>query len=336
MKTSEGFYISLQISKEITKKPAFSPSNRNLLKISNEKREKIKEKIEKCGTEFAEFIRKDTSEIVEFLVYCDNRICQNEGCQDHREYKFKKQHREQEKALKFSMKSPKHWIFTTERRLRLEEIDVYRVRSVLSKLFKLLKDQSLTEFSVHLEYKFHSDNSVFIHFHVVCGGLKDYRYCVKRWGAHIRYQNKIDVEQLGYYVSKYASKVPKLYSEYQREKYLDIAYKEVMHRFSAKEDVEVFPSEYIRMEDLRREIKNCLYRDSYKNAKSEKRRYHSFLEVEPPPEINLENFGLKIVEKLNLLEDISIDQDPNYIFEPVGEKSKKLSFKIDYEKVDYD
>jgi len=154
------------------------------------------------------------------------------------------------------------------------------------KAYYLLKQQSLTEFSLHMEIKLHSDGTAYLHFHVVLGGVKDLRFFRKIWGRQVKYETAINPISLGFYISKYASKTPTFSSESQKIVYLSLVYKMQMHRFS----VGVPPSSkkispWSRMESIRAEIYACCYRDSYLNSDSEKLYYHPLLNtLDRPPD----------------------------------------------------
>lgn len=245
--------------------------------------EKIIERIENCGNEIQEFVKSDGS-IKEFPVFCDNRSCENPKCQKHRLYKYRKKHDDQIRNLNKSMKKPKAWVFTVGH-LRFP-IDRQYLKDKLKKLRKLLSNKkygSVSEFSIHMELKLSKDypDSVYLHFHVVMGGVRDLRFIRKIWGKQILYEQAIKPKELGYYVSKYASKTPVFISEYHRMVYTVAVYKLQMHRFSSGH-AKYVPSGWYRMEDLYREVRNA-----YKNDIDD---YHPFLYDRPPPDNFIEDF----------------------------------------------
>lgn len=235
------------------------------------------EKYNSCSANNIEFVNKYNSEVFEVPVTCDNRACDNPLCQEHRRYKFQKQHGGQEHALQKSMRKPKGWVFTGWR-YPVEYFTRDFCSSMFLKLFHLLNAQSLTEFSIHMEFKLYGDGTAYLHFHAVSGGLRDFRYTQKRWGRHVRYETAINPKNLGAYVSKYASKTPEFFSEYQKSCYHLLVYKLYMHRFSAKAEHLQVESDFLNVDMLLLECQKTCYRDSYLNPDTLKGYYMAILE----------------------------------------------------------
>jgi len=197
----------------------------------------LSSKLSNCGHDFVTLFNKDTFETVERPIFCDNRICLNPDCQKHRLYKFMREHQAQINALNRDMKSPKGWVFTTKK--RPYPIDRFYCQEKFKELYYLLdkskhlKFGSASMFSTHMELKL-SANGWYLHFHGASGGITNLRLVRKLWGAQILYEDAINPVDLGYYISKYASKVP---SFPDKNAYLDYAkttYKLQMHRFNCK------------------------------------------------------------------------------------------------------
>lgn len=124
----------------------------------------------------------------------------------------------------------------------------------------------------------YQDGTAYLHFHVVSGGIRDFRYTQKRWGRHVRYEVAIKPKNLGDYVSKYASKTPKFFSECQRSRYHLLVYKLYMHRFSAKAEHIQFGSDFLNVDLLILECQLAVYRDSYLNPDTTKGYHYAILE----------------------------------------------------------
>jgi hypothetical protein len=257
-------------------------------------------KLDNCGKEIWEIV-KPSGEIFTKPVYCDNRCCENSDCQKHRLYKYMRKHEAQIDATNKSMRKPKAWIFTG---WHLEfPIDRKFCQDKLRFLYRLLFDSkhgSVSEFSIHMELKFSEKNgyrTAYLHFHVVSGGIKDLRFVQHRWSRIVRFEKAISPKDLGYYVSKYASKTPFFPSGLHMEFYHLAVYKLQMHRFSSKAKSPVRASDYVVLDFVRLECKSAFMRDSYLNLKVGRKakvrnQYHPFLEKPPPHRINLEDFGL--------------------------------------------
>jgi len=280
-------YQQVLIGPELPEKSALSSPNRNSLFFTSSQTailDNFYAKYGACGSTSIEFVNKYSSDVFCVPVTCDNRACANPVCQDHRKYKFQKQHGGQEHALQKSMTKPKGWVFTGWR-YPVEYFTRDFCRAMFLKLFHLLNVQSLTEFSIHMELKLYGDGTAYLHFHVVCGGLRDFRYTQKRWGRYIKYETAIKPENLGEYVSKYASKTPKFFSEYQRSCYHLLVYKLYMHRFSAKAEMLQVESDFLNVDLLFLECQRACYSDSYLNPDTKKGYLMAILEhTDHPPD----------------------------------------------------
>ena len=168
------------------------------------------EKIFLCGKKSLLLEDKETGIQKIVQVFCDNRICQCSDCQSHRDYKFEGEHEDQILKLKQSILKPKAWIFTTPK--LPYPIDRYYLQDKLKFLFSLLSKYSLTPFSIFLELKLHRAD-YYLHFHVVSGFIKGLKKVRKLWGFQIKYETAIKKDNLGYYISKYATKNPSLIDE---------------------------------------------------------------------------------------------------------------------------
>lgn len=198
---------------------------------------KLHKKLSNCGHDFITLLNKDTLEEIELPLYCDNRVCLNPNCQKHRLYKFMREHKAQIRELNRDMRKPKGWVFTTP--LQPYPIDRFYCREKLKELYFLLdkskhpKYGSNSKFSIHMEIKLHED-SWYLHFHGASGGITDLRLIRKIWGAQIKYEDAIEPLALGYYISKYASKVPTIPNKRAYLEYATTTYKLQMHRFGCK------------------------------------------------------------------------------------------------------
>lgn len=273
-------------------------------------------RIKNCGKESTYYYDLKNEDWIKFPRVCDNRFCNNPQCQDHRLYKYMREHRPQIKALQGNIKKPKGWVFTGYK-LRLKDLSRDFIRYHTLRLYKILKNFAESEFSIHLEIKLYpdfykNDSSIcqkcksgcsrllgticknsgycFVHWHCAIGGVKDLRFVRKLWNRQISYEKAIKPKELGYYISKYASKTPVFANSYNQELYAILVYKTQMHRFSIrKKDCEkvVRFAKYVNWDIIEEEVRQAYMKDSYLNTGSEGNRYHQFLEEKPPP---LEDF----------------------------------------------
>jgi hypothetical protein len=273
------------------KKGSLCPPYRNFILSDHENTlERFHEKVQKCGQELNEYVDRQTNELVTFPIYCDNRSCDNPECKDHRLYKYKKEHGGQIEVLQKTMNKPKGWVFSGWV-IPYEDYDRRMIQDKLIELYRLLshvKYGSVTEFSIHMELKTYgvghkNYGCVYLHFHVVCGGLKDLRYVRHVWGRQIRYEDAIRPEDLAHYVSKYASKTPHFATCVDQDVYHVMTYKLQMHRFSVTcERFEKMDGRYILMDVLIHECKKAVYRDSWLCPDSRKNYYFAILDDRPP------------------------------------------------------
>ena len=303
-------------------------------------------KIDVCAKTTFDIVNKKTSEIKSVPVYCHNRACEKIGCQKHRGSLFLKEHYIQQQSVNSSMKYPKAWVFTGWK------IDITKYsptefkafsREKFLKLYHILKNTkygSITGFSIHMELKFNNDNTVYLHFHVVMGGIKcDIHKMRQLWGRVVKYEKALSPDNVAYYVSKYASKTPNfLNSEFNQEFYHLVVYKTQMHRFSiSKIEAEKNPkiiksssSDYLHMVSLIAESKSAYWKDSYLNPKCENNHHFILLEKpKKPPDFVKPIFEKKPDEiQINVHENVT--PDPNYKWESTEEPRKqKSNFKIE-------
>lgn len=218
-------------SEKRTKNYTLSPPYRNFSNSELYYLSKINEKKALCGTKIREYINAETLESCSLPIYCDNRSCTT--CNKHKLYKFKKAHSSQISALSGSMKNPRAWVFTGWV-LPLNEITRELCQKKLLLLFRLLKQFSSSEFSVHMEIKIRNDGLAYLHFHVVSAYVKKIRLVSKLWGRKIRNELALKPKSLSFYVSKYASKVPLYPTKSHEDLYTLLVYKLQMNRFSPK------------------------------------------------------------------------------------------------------
>jgi hypothetical protein len=253
---------------------------------------KVWSRINKCGESREEFVDYN-NDIVELPVYCDNRACQNEHCKDHRLYKNMREHLGKINGLNKNIKSAKAWIFT-DCKVPIDKLSRNYLQKRILLLYKILdiknhrKYGSVTSYSIHMELKMykmkHEDcktcnnclegkkqgckigdncfqfNMVFVHFHVVSGGVKNLRLVRLLWGKVIRVEYAINRKRLGFYVSKYASKTPNFPSSVHADFYILFVYKLMMHRFNVVALPYVRESLYYHVGSLVNEIKRTLKR----------------------------------------------------------------------------
>lgn len=253
---------------------------------------------EDCGVEFYDLLNLKSGVEVSLPVFCDNRACDKPKCKKHRLYQYIREHGSQVEILDKSMRKPKGWIFTDTVFDGVEFVDKKYAQDRLSLLYKLLRDPkhgSVTEFSIHMEFKIRLDGSVYLHFHAVFGAVKDLRFVRAKWKRVVRFETAINSKDLGWYVSKYASKCPLFNSVEEQSCYHVLVYKLQMHRFSVHlGSPECVVSDWVNLTLLRSEIKDCLMMDSYLNPNSSERYYHEFLERLPPPNVNKDLFEVEV------------------------------------------
>jgi hypothetical protein len=212
---------------------------------------KINQKKGKCGVEKHEFYDCEGKLLVEFPIYCDNRSCII--CKDHKQYQFRKNHQKQVNALKKSIINPKAWVYTGYR-INLREYSVKELRKFCQKklryLYSLLVRFSASEFSVHMEIKLNSDDTAYIHFHGVSGYIRKLRLVQKLWSRVIRNECAKSLDNVSFYVSKYASKVPVYYNGFQENYYTLLVYKMHMNRFSPKVNENIVDETYNRIKKI--------------------------------------------------------------------------------------
>jgi len=235
------------------------------------------------------------------------------------------------------MLKPKTWIFTGYVIPLEYGVDYIRkfAREQMSKLFRILKNRkygSLTGFSIHMEFKFKPNGTVYLHFHAVLGGLIDFHRVRREWGRVIRYEKAISPNAVAEYISKYASKTPSfLDSDLLQEFYHLLVYKTLMHRFSvtksaAEENPDIIPlspSGCYATPALLIEAKSAYMRDSYLNPKCDEMEYHPLLEpplkfpdfTEPLDEIKPNEIQITTHEK--------IESDSSYKWDSIDKTRKQ-------------
>ena len=210
---------------------ALSPPYRNFSNSELKILSKINENKAQCGVKYREYINAEKMESCSLPIYCDNRSCPK--CKEHKLYKFKKTHSLQINALTKSMKNPRAWVFTGWV-FPIENLSREFCQNKLLKLYNLLRQFSSSEFSVHMEIKIQKTGLVYLHFHVSSAYIKKIRLVAKLWGRKVRNELALKPESLAYYVSKYASKVPRYPTESHSDIYTLLVYKLQMNRFSPK------------------------------------------------------------------------------------------------------
>ena len=255
--------------------PALSSPNRNFTFLNKDFApniaEKALEKIENCGKRTIEFVNTVSIVIVEFPVYCDNRICDNPDCKRHRGYKFTKAHFLQIESLKKQFNKPYAYIFTGWV-LPVESINRRWLQNKLLFLYKLLKESSIGGFSVHMEIKLYpvehkNYGNAYVHFHVVSNFIRDIGIVRGKWKRVVRSEKALTEEKIVKYISKYSSKTPFFATEIDRYRYHNLVYKTQMHRFCIKidNDISRVKSDFYPLSLLEYEV-YCTYRkDSEKN-----------------------------------------------------------------------
>jgi hypothetical protein len=248
------FKEQLYINDIVDDNCSFSSLNRNFLFSSDfynlknqEKLAEINEKKGRCGEFSKEYVETASLNVVNFPVYCDNRSCS--VCVEHKRYKFNKAHNIQIDALNKSMKKPKAWVFTGFNK-KFKDLSEARkfCQDLLLKCYHLVSRYSKSECSVHMEIKPKNDGGFYVHFHVVSASIDRLRLVQKIWNRVIHYEVALNKIGIGFYVSKYASKVPDFYSNFQENYYTLLVYKLQMHRFSPKASVGVVDLTYNELE----------------------------------------------------------------------------------------
>jgi hypothetical protein len=192
--------------------------------------------LSKCGSIYVLFLDTKTNTFKTIPLYCDNRCCLNPKCKSHREYKFKKEHDFQIRAMHQLIRKPKGWIFTYAR--LPYPINRKLAQFLTNKLYFLLNSSkhpkygSKTPFSVHLEFKLYP-NYYYLHFHACSGFISNLRLIRRFWGKQIKYEPARQIHNLEAYLSKYASKTPNFPSLNTFFYYATAVYKLQMHRFSS-------------------------------------------------------------------------------------------------------
>jgi hypothetical protein len=195
-----------------------------------------------CGSKTVLLYNTATNESIELKSYCDNRSCLNPECQKHRLYQYMRKHASQISKLNANMRKPKAWVFTDKR--QSYPIDKNYIKN-RTKLLRNLLDKSkhskygsTSDYSYHLEIKIEGSqkypNTWYPHYHVVSGGMTDLRFMRKLWGSQIKYEDALNPDDLAFYVSKYASKVPRADSLEHYLQYARAVYKLKMHEFSTR------------------------------------------------------------------------------------------------------
>jgi hypothetical protein len=148
-----------------------------------------------------------------------------------------REHQSQIQLLNKNMIKPKSWVFTdTKRPYPIDREYAQKRLRLLKELLTISKHRkygSTSLFSIHMEFKLNPD-SWYLHFHVVSGGVTNLRFVRRIWGKQICYEDAINLKDLGFYVSKYASKVPSFPNKTAYLEYAQTVYKLQMHKFSDK------------------------------------------------------------------------------------------------------
>jgi hypothetical protein len=238
------------------------------------------EKLANCGNTTITLYNPSTNETAELPVYCDNRSCLNPACQQHRLYQYMRKHGSQISKLNQNMRKPKAWVFTDKR--QPYPIDKTYIQKRTQQLRLLLnrskhpKYGSTSAYSWHLEIKIDRSEKYpdtwYPHYHVVSGGMTDLRFMRKLWDSQIKYEIAINPYSLAFYVSKYASKVPKPDCLDHYYQYTQAVYKLKMHEFSIKGSP-LPPSEWIRVLSTSKNPSTMTYMDLIKFFQDYANRY---------------------------------------------------------------
>jgi len=203
----------------------------------------IFDRISNCGYGKLYLIHKETMEEKVVDQFCDNRVCKNPKCKEHRGMKFRACHFHQIKMIETEVRKPKAWVFTTKKWYFPFSVENFKKFSqtrmkLLRDLLNIKKHRkygSITPYSIHMEIKKDKDGGVpdgwYLHFHVVSGSIENIRLVRHMWGYVIRSEPAKAIRSVSWYVSKYASKVPKLFNFTDAIAYLRVVYKTKMHDF---------------------------------------------------------------------------------------------------------
>lgn len=246
------------------------------------------QRIQDCGTKDFELVNLKSSKTVLLPVYCDSRSCDNPGCKDHRGISFSKKHAVQIMSIQSSMQKPKAWVFTGYvLQPPLEDHRKFICEKTLL-LYKILKQLSSSEFSLHCEIipSKRFPTCFYVHWHVVTGGLKDYHYAQSLWGRYIEYEKARNIHSVAEYVSKYASKTPVHLGDQNFLPYLQTTYKLRLHRFSTKQG-EITKSDWVPITVLVSELKRSANRHRLKHEDGSNKDFVPYVDAPPPPDSDI-------------------------------------------------
>lgn len=248
----------------------------------------VLKRIDKCCTE--NFELTDGKNFLELPITCNNRICNNSVCQEHRGKLHVKNHDQQIQFLQKYTTSPKAWVFTgwvlndTIENIRIEG------RKQLIRLMALLTRYSKTPFSVYLEYHPKEDGSYYLHFHAVGGSFGDIHLIQALWGRKVMYEYpaspNLSAKALYSYIRKYTSKTPMFYNEQRSVEYLQLVYKAQMCRYSVprKDAINEFGVEssgWILISRAVAELKNAFQQGRIRDSQGLPMDFIPY--VDPPP-----------------------------------------------------
>lgn len=244
---------------------------------------KVIERIQECGCKDFELINLKTTKTVLLPVFCNSRACDNPECQEHRGGLFKRKHLGQISAIQSSMQKPKAWVFTGY----VIKQDSPTLRAFICEktalLYQILKRLSSSEFSLHVEVKPSKKykDCFYVHWHVVCGGLKDYHYAQTLWGRYVEYQKAKNIDSVAEYVAKYATKTPVHVGDSSWLNYLMVTYKLRLHRFSTVQG-EITKSDWTPVLKIISEGKRALAHHRKRNDWGVPTDYIPYLDDRPP------------------------------------------------------
>lgn len=210
------------------------------------------QKLSNCGNTSVLMYNPVENITISLKTFCDNRSCLNPECQKHRLYQYMRKHRSQIAKLNADMRKPKAWVFTTERLpYPIDKVYIQERTKLLRNLLDLKKHKkygSVSHYSYHLEIKIERSekfpDTYYVHYHVVSAFIQGLAIVRHLWGSQIKYERAICTDDLAYYVSKYASKVPSADTLEHYLQYARAVYKMKMHGFSVVADPSI-PSEWI-------------------------------------------------------------------------------------------